>query len=111
MKNTYMILSVSLCLWAGAAMGQFKVLLNFNGTNGAQPVYSTPYLSNGVLYCPATYGGAIDSGTIFSIDTNGNGYNDLHDFTGKTGKDPLGSFIGSGNTLYGICGLGGKYDS
>ena len=67
MKNSYMILSVSLCLWAGAAIGQFKVLLNFNGTNGSQPVYSTPYLSNGVLYCPATYGGAIDSGTIFSI--------------------------------------------
>ena len=49
-----------------------------------------------------------DSGCVFSIDTVGNNYNDLLDFTYRKGTLPKGSLILSKNLLYGMTSTGGS---
>jgi len=82
---------------------------DFTGTNGAQPEFAggSLVLSGNTLYGTAYYGGARDSGLIFSVDTNGTRYKDLYDFTGLNGSNPEGSLTLVGNTLYGATALGG----
>jgi uncharacterized repeat protein (TIGR03803 family) len=58
----------------------------------------------------ATMGGAYNSGTVFSIGTDGSGYKDLLDFSGTNGALPQGSLILSGSTLYGMTEEGGAND-
>lgn len=81
----------------------FSDLLDFNGTNGANPNGSLT-LSGHTLFGMTFYGGAHDSGCIFSIDTNGNRYKDLFDFkdTGSNSFYPWGSLTLSGNMLFGM---------
>jgi uncharacterized repeat protein (TIGR03803 family) len=51
------------------------------------------------------------NGTIFSIDTNGNNYKDLHDFDGIGGASPTGDVTIAGTKLFGMTTAGGLYDS
>lgn len=84
----------------------YKELLDFDGTNGANPDgYLT--LCGNKLYGMTDYGGLYDSGCMFSIDTNGGGYSDMIDFRGAKGAFPEASFILSGNLLYGMASGGG----
>jgi uncharacterized repeat protein (TIGR03803 family) len=86
---------------------QYTDIYNFNGTNGSQPVGSLT-LSGGVLFGTTNIGGTGDSGTIFKIDTNGNGYKKLLDFNGPNGNGPVFGFLAlSGNRLYGMVNQGG----
>ena len=48
-----------------------------------------------------------DYGLVFSIDTDGSGYQKLLDFNGTNGKYPYGSLTLSGNVLYGMTFVGG----
>jgi uncharacterized repeat protein (TIGR03803 family) len=90
----------------------FKDLLDFNGKNGEFPVGGPLAYSSGVLYGMTQYGGANDSGCVFSIDTNGNKYKDLFDFNEANGKRPYAtSLVLSGSTLYGTVTEGGAHDS
>ncbi len=52
-------------------------------------------------------------GTIFRIDTNGNGYTVMHNFgpSVNDGANPQGSLIISGGTLYGMTQMGGSLGS
>jgi uncharacterized repeat protein (TIGR03803 family) len=93
----------------------FAVLKNFTaldkntGTNsdGANPVAAL-VVSNGVLYGTAQNGGATGFGTIFRVNTNGNGFTNLYSFSnGSDGADPAAGLVLSGNTLYGTAQYGG----
>lgn len=102
---TFFVLSYSSSIFSQA---QYNVLLNFNGKNGANPHGSLAYLS-GLLYGLTPWGGAYDSGCIFSVDTNGNRYKDLFDFNSTTGQGGSSDFITLlGNKIYGASG--GKND-
>jgi len=84
----------------------FKVLLNFNGSNGAQPIGSL--VLNGTKLFGMTYtGGANNYGNVFTIDTAGNNYKDLYDFTSSTGQNPYGDVTIVKDKLFGTCGAGG----
>ncbi len=87
----------------------YKVILNFNDTNGANP-YGSLILSGNVLYGMTSIGGAHGFGIVFSIHTDGTGYKDLLDFWYRDypyGASPQGSLILSGKELYGMTNSGG----
>ncbi|MBD3815395.1 MAG: hypothetical protein IE913_02840 [Halothiobacillus sp.] len=95
----------------------YMILHHFNGNvnnDGSNP-------QGGVMLDPATntlygttpYGcdtSACNSGTVFSIHTDGTGYAVLHGFTGATGDgaNPYGDVALMGSTLYGTTNNGGN---
>lgn len=84
----------------------YKDLLDFNGTDGQQPMGSLS-LSGGRLYGMTMMGGT-GVGNIFSIDTNGNGFKDLFNFN-TANNYPEGSLTVLGNMLYGMTLGGGAH--
>jgi uncharacterized repeat protein (TIGR03803 family) len=61
------------------------------------------------LYGMTQYGGDSNVGTIFSMESNGTGFTLLHEFAGgvNDGRNPTGSLIQDGSTLYGMTYEGG----
>ncbi len=55
----------------------------------------------------ASQGALNGDGLIFSIDTNGTRFKDVHDFNNTKGGYPVGSLIRSGTVLYGMTESGG----
>ncbi|MEO6883613.1 MAG: choice-of-anchor tandem repeat GloVer-containing protein [Bacteroidia bacterium] len=88
--------------------GTFTNLFNFTSTTGQNP-YGSLILSGTILYGMTSAGGTNGLGNIFSIQTNGTGYTDLHDFAGGTadGSGPSSDLIIIGSTLYGMTPQGG----
>jgi uncharacterized repeat protein (TIGR03803 family) len=87
----------------------FKILHSFNGTDGRFATGSLT-LSGSTLYGMTANGGpvGVNSGTIFSINTNGTGFGSLHVFNYWDGDSPYGSLTLSGSTLYGMAAGGGS---
>src|SRR3984885_2056797 len=56
-------------------------------------------------------GGIYNSGCVFTVDTNGTNYKDLHNFNDTNGANPYGNLIASGHKLYGMTLNGGLSDS
>jgi uncharacterized repeat protein (TIGR03803 family) len=85
---------------------------NRNADNGATP-HGDLILSGTTLYGMTKYGGDNDFGTIFKVETNGTNFTLLHEFAGSVadGKNPYGSLILSGSTLFGMTCYGGDNDS
>lgn len=83
----------------------YKDLLDFNGPNGKGAPSASPsgsLIISGKRLYGMTYGGGLNHhGCIFSLDTNGSGYNKILDFNDTNGATPFGSLILSGKTLYG----------
>ena len=96
-----------------ASAQTFTNLLSFTGAGGAYPggyPAGALTLSGTTLYGMTQGGGIGDSGMIFSIGTNGSGFQNLVSFTGLgayPGRDPKGSLTLSGTTLYGMTSQGG----
>jgi uncharacterized repeat protein (TIGR03803 family) len=93
----------------------FMVLHTFSKTtgsgltnsDGASPS-SGLVLSSNTLYGMTQYGGAAGWGTIFSLNTNGSSFTNLHIFTNQPdGAGPLGDLLLVGDTLYGTTDAGG----
>ena len=87
----------------------FKTLYAFtNGSDGAYPDAAL-ILSGTTLYGTAYRGGGTnDDGTVFSLNTNGTGFQILYGFTGgSNGANPTAGLILSGNTMYGTTVAGG----
>jgi uncharacterized repeat protein (TIGR03803 family) len=65
--------------------------------------------SGSILYGTAWQGGSAGGGTVFAVDTDGNSFTNLHNFTGhfSDGIYPTSGVIISGNTLYGTTIEGG----
>lgn len=95
-----------LCLGTSIIKAQTAVFA-FNNQTGRVPEGSLT-LSGNVLYGMTQDGGLQGNyGCIFSINTDGTGYKNLHDFDDTSGAEPNGSLILSGNTLYGMSSQGG----
>jgi uncharacterized repeat protein (TIGR03803 family) len=82
----------------------------FTNSDGGNPVGLI--LSGNMLYGTTSYGGTNGYGTVFGINTNGNGFATLHTFnklssTNSDGAEPLGGLASSGGTLYGTAYMGG----
>ncbi len=99
----------------------FTRLHDFSATNnlginsdGAYPQGGL-FLAGNWLYGVAGNGGSSGNGTVFMVDTNGNGFTTLHSFsatnnsagTNSDGTMPIGGLVMSGNTLYGTASAGG----
>ncbi len=86
----------------------YRILVQLFSTriiNGSTP-YSDLTLLNKRLYGMTFTGGWYTGGDIFSIDTNGFNFRDLHDFD-SSGAAPWGSLTASGNLFYGTATVGG----
>ncbi|HTB30619.1 MAG TPA: choice-of-anchor tandem repeat GloVer-containing protein [Bacteroidia bacterium] len=110
MKKYHLVIYALYCLGIGKAGAQYNVLHNFNDTNGANPRFGSLTSSGGVLYGMTQSGGSNKSGVIFSINMNGSGYNNLHNFLDTTGDAPCGSLTLYRNKFYGMTLLGGAYN-
>jgi uncharacterized repeat protein (TIGR03803 family) len=97
---------------------EFQLLHSFSAWkgDGASPAASLILGAEGKLYGTTEYGGSANFGTIFSVETDGTGYEILHSFKGGVGDGrlPHASLVldGAGNlfgtTLYG--GQPGSYN-
>jgi uncharacterized repeat protein (TIGR03803 family) len=102
----------------------FRVLHAFtainHGTNSdganTQAQISTPIgnprlvLSGNTLYGTTESGGSSGRGTLFSINTDGNSFTVLHNFTGgNDGSQSSALVISPGNTIYGTARGGGSF--
>ncbi len=90
--------------------------------NGATPDSTSAgslILLGNTLYGTTQFGGAPQAGTVFSVNTNGSGYSNLHTFSSAhndfrvngDGDGPLAGLIFSGSTLYGTTEAGGPAGS
>jgi uncharacterized repeat protein (TIGR03803 family) len=75
----------------------FTSLYSFTGgSDGANP-HGSLILSGSTLYGMTSQGGSSNSGTIFSIHTDGSNFTSLYSFTGgNDGANPYGSLVLSG---------------
>ena len=81
--------------------GEVRTLVTFTGAaNGAYPQASLT-LSGSTLYGTTYGGGSSDEGTIFSVNTNGTGFQTLATFTMANGARPYAGLTLIGSTLYG----------
>lgn len=87
----------------------FGLLHSFSGgaNDGRLPEGGSLVLSDSTLFGMTTSGGTLDSGTIFTIKTDGSEFRLLHSFNGSDGKGPLGSLFLSDSVLYGMASEGG----
>lgn len=70
------------------------------GSEGANPSGGLALLGN-TLYGTTYLGGSSSRGTVFAIDTGGDGFTILHSFASGGGRNPTGRLVLSGYTLYG----------
>jgi uncharacterized repeat protein (TIGR03803 family) len=86
----------------------FTVLHTFVGNNGDGAGASDLLLSGGTLYGTGYWGGSSNAGSIFKLDTAGNNFTVLKNFTGGSdGANPNRTLVLLGNTLYGTTESGG----
>ncbi|MGA3283721.1 MAG: choice-of-anchor tandem repeat GloVer-containing protein [Verrucomicrobiota bacterium] len=89
----------------------FQLLHTFAGSpgDGGWP-HGSLIQSGSILYGMTAVGGSNDNGTVFQINTNGSGYQHLHDFVGggNDGAGPGGTLLQSDAILYGTTGGGGS---
>jgi len=89
--------------------GGYKDLFDFNSVNGENPEGNVT-VSGNKLYGMTTGGGeGYSMGVIFSMDTDGSDFKEMHQFNDTYGGNPEGSLTLSGNLLYGTTNIGGLY--
>jgi uncharacterized repeat protein (TIGR03803 family) len=88
----------------------YTVLNNFTGIDGdGRSPDGVLTLSGSVLYGTTYYGGSMDSGTVFKVNTDGSGYSVLKRFDySNDGARPSGALLLSGGILYGTASQGGS---
>src|SRR6266446_1694376 len=90
----------------------FTALNGNTNSDGALPQTGL-ILSGNALYGTASYGGSSSNGAVFTVNTDGTGFTNLHSFaalnnsTNSDGAYPRDALILSGNTLYGTAYQGG----
>src|SRR5947209_569698 len=66
-------------------------------------------LSGSTLYGTTASGGLGRGGTVFKVDTNGNGFMVLKSFSGNDGSSPEAGLLLNGSSLYGTTESGGDH--
>lgn len=94
--------------------GNFTVLHHFaplDPATGANPDGAIPtgglVIAGGVIYGTTSAGGAGGKGSVFAVNTSGDGFTVLHAFSGADGASPAAGLTLSGNVLYGTTPAGG----
>ncbi len=88
--------------------GNYTVLHNFTGVDGLAPYATLIQGCDGGLYGTTYQGGTGGLGTAFRMNTDGTGYEVLHNFAGTDGQYPYGSLmIGEDGAIYGTASAGG----
>ena len=82
-------------------------LSKFTNSDGRGP-WAGLVVSGNTLFGVAESGGSFGLGTIFSIQTDGTGFTNLHSFSGSDGHDPWGGLTLSSSTLFGATWRGGN---
>lgn len=105
--NPFRFIMALLSLGTCATAQTLTTLVNFNGSDGANPQAGL-VASGGTLYGTTYAGGGSNAGTVFAINANGNGFTNVYSFTGSNdGRGPLAGLVLSGNMLYGTTEQGG----
>jgi uncharacterized repeat protein (TIGR03803 family) len=108
----YAVLLLCTATAIGSPAQTFKTLVNFDGTNGAQPVYASPVQStDGNFYGTTAGGGANSAGTVFKI-TPGGQLTTLYSFCAHTncpdGAQPYAGLVrATDGNFYGTTFSGG----
>jgi uncharacterized repeat protein (TIGR03803 family)/probable HAF family extracellular repeat protein len=92
----------------------FQILRSFTGGsgNGRSPNSGRVTVSGSKIYGAARNGGAQDNGLVYSINTDGTGFQILHTFTGGSdGGWAFGQPVLVGPILYGMTNRGGSTDN
>jgi uncharacterized repeat protein (TIGR03803 family) len=95
------------------------VLKNLSYSSDGSSPYASLTLSGGVLYGTAQSGGSAGRGTVFTVNTDGTGYNVLKHFSGTAtnssgihtngdGNYPRSALVLAGGVLYGTALQGGS---
>lgn len=92
----------------------YTVLHHFDGSNpndGANP-WGTPVWDENMLYGLTYGGGRTNNGTVFSVNTDGSGFTNLHRFVGPydDGEHPKSDLLLDSGRLYGTTCQGGTND-
>jgi len=96
-------------------MGFTSLYIFSGGSDGFNPLGPLVFSGN-TLYGTTHGGGSFGNGTVFAVNTDGNGFKVLHAFTAfsdlylgnnEDGAFPMGGLILSGNSLYGTANGGG----
>ncbi|MDD5556523.1 MAG: hypothetical protein PHN82_04640 [bacterium] len=88
----------------------YTILHSFGGPPGDGEDPWGGLISDGsTLYGMTLFGGANDSGVVFSVAKNGTNYTILHNFGGvaNDGENPFGALFSDGTKLYGTTSYGG----
>jgi uncharacterized repeat protein (TIGR03803 family) len=118
MKTWATILGIFLWSCGSIPAQTFQAIYNFSSSPYTFP-NGRVLLLNGILFGTTSGGGATDSGTIFTINTNGSRYAALKSFTATDsntgtntdGVQPMDGLVSYSNILYGTTyggGFGGK---
>jgi uncharacterized repeat protein (TIGR03803 family) len=113
-KSRISMMSAVLWLWASGSLPAqtFTTLVNFNGTNGANPYFmSLVQGTDGNLYGTTESGGGNGEGTVFKVTPTGT-LTTLYSFCAKTkctdGSVPFGGLVlGTDGNFYGTTSEGG----
>jgi uncharacterized repeat protein (TIGR03803 family) len=88
---------------------EFSLLHSFTGgVNDGRNPFGSLTLDGSTLYGMTSQGGSIGFGTVFKMNTDGTGFNLLHEFSGSDGQNPFASLTLDGSTLYGMTTYGGS---
>ncbi|MGP8215441.1 MAG: choice-of-anchor tandem repeat GloVer-containing protein [Bacteroidia bacterium] len=109
LKKYYILICTIFCFGIGTVHAQFTVLYNFSDSATGEVPVSSLIFSGGKFYGMTGEGGTYYIGTVFSIDTNGSNYRDIHDFNDTDGGYPQGSLTLSNGVLYGMTSQGGTH--
>jgi uncharacterized repeat protein (TIGR03803 family) len=90
----------------------FTKIFDFNGVNGSGPHGDVSFGQDGMLYGMTTEGGTLGKGVIFKVNTDGSGFQKIHDFTASAGGQmPRGGLVqDAGGVLYGTASGGFNAD-
>ncbi len=86
----------------------YKILYDFNGTNGYNPLGGM-IIKDNTLY-GATRGGTSYKGNLFRIGTNGSNFESFFSFHDTLGEMPATPLLIRGDTIFGVTSYGGKYN-